>query len=159
MLTTRYVPGAPNRLDLGTPDLDGATAFYGVLFDWTFRPAGPGTGAHGTFQLEGGGVAGGTTVAAGRGPSSWTVSYRSDDVDATASAAREHGGSVLLDPVDVPDEGRTAVLADPDGVGFGVWRPGAVEGLDLVGVPGALCWTELHSADPAAECRSDPTPS
>ena len=41
MLTTRNVTGAPNWIDLGTPDLDGAGAFYGNLFGWRFRPGGP----------------------------------------------------------------------------------------------------------------------
>lgn len=40
MLTIPYVHGAPNWLDLGTPDLDGALGFYGALFGWTFRSAG-----------------------------------------------------------------------------------------------------------------------
>ncbi|WP_369228485.1 VOC family protein (plasmid) [Streptomyces sp. R39] len=32
MLTTRFVPGAPNWLDLGVPDIDAAAAFYSALF-------------------------------------------------------------------------------------------------------------------------------
>lgn len=28
MLTTRYVTGAPNWIDLGTPDIEGAATFY-----------------------------------------------------------------------------------------------------------------------------------
>lgn len=41
MLSTTYVPGAPNWLDLGVPDVDVAAAFYGGVFGWTFRSAGP----------------------------------------------------------------------------------------------------------------------
>ena len=34
MLSTDYVPGAPNWVDLGTPDIDTAAAFYGAVFGW-----------------------------------------------------------------------------------------------------------------------------
>lgn len=39
MLTTRYVDGAPNWTDLGTPDLDGAVDFYTGLFGWEYAAA------------------------------------------------------------------------------------------------------------------------
>lgn len=58
MLTTRFVTGAPNWIDLGTPDIEGATAFYRALFGWDFRSAGPEAGGYGFFQL-GGRTAGG----------------------------------------------------------------------------------------------------
>lgn len=45
MLTTHYVPGSPNWLDLGAPDIDAAVAFYTGVFDWTFQSAGPEAGA------------------------------------------------------------------------------------------------------------------
>jgi hypothetical protein len=32
MLTTDFVDGAPNWLDIGAPDIDGARSFYGGLF-------------------------------------------------------------------------------------------------------------------------------
>lgn len=41
MLTTHYVPGAPNWLDLGAPDVDAAAAYYAAVFGWTFQSAGP----------------------------------------------------------------------------------------------------------------------
>ena len=53
MLTTRYVPGAPNWIDLGTPDTEIATAFYGPLFGWHFQSARPQAGGYGFFQLDG----------------------------------------------------------------------------------------------------------
>src|SRR5947209_12502509 len=31
-------PGALSWNELGSPDLDGSTSFYGQLFDWTFSP-------------------------------------------------------------------------------------------------------------------------
>ncbi|OXS35027.1 VOC family protein [Streptomyces sp. XY006] len=151
MLTTRYVTGAPNWVDLGTPDIDGATAFYEALFGWRFQPGGPEVGGYGLFQLGGRTVAGGMQTTPEQGPPSWTVYFQAPDADATAEAARQARGSVLLPPMDVQDLGRTAILADRAGVPFGLWQPGRNQGLDVVGEPGALCWTELYTADvPAA---------
>ncbi|MFI2640531.1 VOC family protein [Streptomyces sp. NPDC018610] len=151
MLTTRFVDGAPVWTDVGAFDLDGARAFYGGLFGWEFRPAGPGDGGYGLFRLDGRTVAGCAGLAAGQGPPSWTVYFRSADAGATARNAERAHGTVLVRPTDVTDQGRMAVLADRAGVAFGLWQPGRTGGVDLAGSPGALCWVELYTPDvPAA---------
>ncbi|MFF7790551.1 VOC family protein [Streptomyces sp. NPDC007991] len=151
MLTTRYVTGAPNWIDLGTPDIDGAAAFYGGLFGWRFQPGGPEVGGYGLFQLDGRTTAGGMRTTPEQGPSSWTVYFQAADADATARAAGEARGSVVMQPMDVQDLGRMAILADQAGVSFGLWQPGRNRGLDVVREPGSLCWLELYTADvPAA---------
>ena len=151
MLTTRYVHGAPNWIDLGTPDIDGATSFYGGLFGWQFQAGGPETGGYGLFQLDGKTAAGGMQTTPEQGPPSWTVYFQTPDADATAKAAEQAHGSVLMQPMDVMDLGRMAILADKAGVPFGLWQPGTNKGLDVVQEPGSLCWLELYTADvPAA---------
>ncbi|QOV41345.1 VOC family protein [Streptomyces ferrugineus] len=151
MLTTRYVTGAPNWIDLGTPDIEGAGSFYGGLFGWRFQPGPPETGGYGLFQLDGKTVAGGMRTTEEQGPPSWTVYFQSPDVDATAKAAEQAHGSVMVQPMDVLDLGRMAILADKAGVTFGLWQPGITKGLDLVQEPGSLCWLELYTPDvPAA---------
>ncbi|MGW7302382.1 VOC family protein [Streptomyces sp. NPDC054829] len=151
MLTTRYVQGAPNWVDVGTPDLEGAASFYRALFGWEFRSAGPEAGGYGFFQLGGRTAAGGMRVAPEQGLPGWHVYFRSADADATAEAVRRAGGSVLMPPDDVFGQGRLAFLADHAGVPFGVWQPAAIKGLDVVGETGALCWVELYTADVARE--------
>ncbi|MDT9686143.1 VOC family protein [Streptomyces sp. TRM76323] len=151
MLTTRFVTGSPVWVDLGTPDLDGARSFYRSLFGWEFAPAGPEAGGYGMFTREGRTVAGGVPVPPERGGSAWTLYFRTPDAEAAATAVRAGGGSVAVDPTDVFDLGRTALFTDPTGAGFGVWQPGAHQGLDLAGEPGALSWTELYTPDPVAD--------
>ncbi|MEU1039249.1 VOC family protein [Streptomyces sp. NPDC005551] len=151
MLTTRFVDGAPNWLDVGTPDIDGATSFYGGLFGWQFLSAGPEAGGYGFFQLDGRTAAGGMQTTPEQGPPSWTVYFRSPDAQATAQAVERAGGTVLMQPMDVMDEGRMAILADRAGVPFGIWQPARLDGLDVAGDPGSLCWIELYTQDvPAA---------
>jgi predicted enzyme related to lactoylglutathione lyase len=86
-----------------------------------------------------------------QGPPSWTVYFQTPDADATAQAAGQARGSVLMQPMDVQDLGRMAILTDQAGVPFGLWQPGRNKGLDVVLEPGSLCWLELYTADvPAA---------
>lgn len=151
MLTTRYVTGAPNWIDVGTPDIEGASSFYGGLFGWQFQPGGPETGGYGLFQLDGRTTAGGMQTTEEQGPPSWTVYFQTPDADATAKAAEQAHGAVLVQPMDVLDMGRMAILADKAGVGFGLWQPGTNKGLDVMNEPGTLCWLELYTTDvPAA---------
>lgn len=150
MLTTRFVNGAPNWLDIGTSDMDRASAFYGALFGWRFVSAGPDAGGYGFFQLDGKTAAGGMRSAPEQGPPSWTVYFRTADADATCTAAERAHGRVLFPPMDVMGQGTMAIIADPAGVPFGVWQPGRLEGLDVAGEPGSLCWVELYTPDIAA---------
>ncbi|MFF0447956.1 VOC family protein [Streptomyces sp. NPDC004609] len=150
MLTTRYVTGSPNWIDLGTPDIEAAKTFYGGVFGWTYQSAGPEAGGYGMFQLDGGTVAGGMAVPPEQGPPAWNVYFQSPDADAAAEAVRSGGGTVLAEPMDVLDLGRMAVFADPSGVSFSLWQPGSNKGLDVVDVPNSVCWLELYTEDPDA---------
>ncbi|GGX91643.1 VOC family protein [Streptomyces anandii] len=150
MLTTRFVNGAPNWIDVGTSDLDGARSFYEGLFGWEFRSAGSEAGGYGFFQLDGRTVAGGMQTTAEQGPPSWTVYFQSADADATAKTAEQAHGGVLAQPMDVMGQGRMAILSDKAGVPFGIWQPGQTKGVDVAGDPGSLCWVELYTPDIAA---------
>jgi uncharacterized protein len=150
MLSTNFAPGAPNWVDLGTPDVDAAAAFYGALFGWQFQSAGPDAGGYGMFTQDGKTVgAAGPLSEEGAAPS-WTLYFHTPDADAVAAAVRQAGGSVRAEPMDIFTEGRMAQFTDPTGAQFAVWQPGKTTGLEVVNDPGTLCWTELHTADPAA---------
>jgi len=150
MITTRFVEGAPNWIDLATPDIKGASEFYGALFGWRFESAGPDAGGYGFFQLDGKTVAAGMETAGEQGPPSWTLYFRTPDARATAEAASRAHGKVLVRPMEVMGQGTMAILADEADVPFGLWQPALLPGLDLAGAPGSLCWAELYTADIAA---------
>ncbi len=148
MLTTRYTNGTPNWADLGTTDVEAASAFYGTLFGWAFQSAGPDAGGYGMFTL-------GEQVVAAVGPVSeegaaptWTVYFHADDADATTKAVEQAGGIVRFGPMDVFTAGRMAGYTDPTGARFAVWQPGERRGLDAVTDVNTLCWTELNTHDP-----------
>ncbi|MFE7559126.1 VOC family protein [Kitasatospora sp. NPDC057500] len=145
MLTTDFPAGSPCWVDLGSPDPAATATFYGAVFGWTFRSAGPEAGGYGFLQL------GGRTVAA-VGPlteegarSAWTTYFHAPDAEAAAKAVEQSGGTVRVPAFDVMDAGRMAQLTDPQGARFAVWQPGTVSGLDVVSEDGALIWVELHT--------------
>ncbi|MFD9792955.1 VOC family protein [Streptomyces sp. NPDC059070] len=147
MLSTDFVTGAPNWLDLGSPDTDASAAFYAAVFGWDFRSAGPESGGYGFFQKDGRTVAAlGPLTEEGASPA-WTVYFQTPDADATAKAAAQAGGAVRVEPFDVMEAGRMACLTDPGGADFSVWQPAAVKGLEDTSSDNTLCWAELHVAD------------
>ena len=150
MLTTEYVPGSPNWLDLGSPDTGASASFYTALFGWTFASAGPAAGGYGFFQLDGRTVAAlGPLTEDGARPA-WTVYFNTPDADRTTSLVESAGGRVRFAPFDVFTNGRMAGYTDPTGADFAVWQPHDTVGLDNVNDPGALCWTECYSTDAEA---------
>ncbi|GAA3858784.1 VOC family protein [Saccharothrix violaceirubra] len=147
MLTTDYLTGVPNWLDLGSTDVERSAAYYTALLDWTHEPLGPEAGGYGFFRHDGRIVA---AIGPSTEPGAWTVHLNTPDADATAGAVRAAGGEVRVEPDDVFTAGRLAAFTDPTGAEFAVWQPGDRVGLDAVTVPGSLAWIELHTTDVAA---------
>ncbi len=82
-------------------------------------------------------------------PPAWLGYVAVDDVDATTEQAKRLGGSVHMPPMDIPDVGRFAVLADPQGAALGLFRwADPSPGQDAEpGTPGHTGWHELMAAD------------
>ncbi len=60
---------------------------------------------------------------AARTPPHWLAAIGSADVDATVTRASQLGGRVLAEAMDIPNIGRYAVLADPQGAAFSIYTP------------------------------------
>lgn len=150
MLTTTFVPGAPNWLDLGTPDVEAAAAFYRALFGWELRTMGPEAGGYGFFQLDGKTVAAVGPLTEEGAASAWTPYFQTADADATTKAVEQAGGTVRVPPMDVFTEGRMAAYTDPTGAQFAVWQPGDTQGLGAVTSANTMSWTELYTTDGTA---------
>lgn len=146
MLTTNSAPGTPNWLDIGSPDQKRTADFYTGVFGWETRSF-DSDGEYALF-LHGGKTVGAVGSLDEGAASAWTIYFHSPDVETTARAAREAGGHVRLEPVDVPGGGRLVQLTDPGGAEFAAFQPGENPGLELVTEPGSLAWTELHSPEP-----------
>ncbi len=60
------------------------------------------------------------TAEMGPIPPNWLVYFAVDDADAAVEAATKAGGSAMMGPMDIPQVGRIAVLADGQGAVFAV---------------------------------------
>ncbi|MCI3931162.1 VOC family protein [Streptomyces sp. AN091965] len=149
MLSTDFVPGAPNWLDLGAPDTDAAAAFYAAAFGWEYESAGPEAGGYGFFRQDGRTVAGLGPLTEEGASSAWTVYFHTRDADATAKAVEEGGGTVRVAPSDVFGFGRLAQFTDPAGADFAVWQPADTNGVELVAEHNSLAWVELYTTNSA----------
>ncbi|GAA3202844.1 MULTISPECIES: VOC family protein [Streptomyces] len=151
MITTDFAPGSPCWLDLGTPDVRAAAAFYGAVLGWQFESMGEGEDMEGgMFRKDGKIVAGLGKLTEEGARSAWMIYYTVTDADATTEAVRGAGGTVRVEPRDLDQWGRMAQYSDPLGGQFAVWQPGDTKGVDLVDQPGSLSWTELYTSDAAA---------
>ena len=124
--------------------------FYGELFGWTAEDAGEDYGHYHNFSKDGALVAGLMRKQPDAGyPDFWMTYLSSADAKATAAAAAEAGGQVMLEPMAVMDLGAMAVLADPTGGAVGVWQPGRHRGYEVHSQAGAPVWHEVHTRDHA----------
>lgn len=140
--------GTPTWIDLGVPDLDRALAFYGAVFGWEFDVGPEESGRYTMCLLRGRRVA---AISEMQDPSRqgfWQVYLATDDCDRTAERAREAGGTLVMEPTDVGDDGRMAILRDPVGAPFALWAGKAHPGAEVVNEPGSLVRNDLVTGDP-----------
>ena len=146
---TSYEPGTPSWVDLSTPDPAAAKRFYGALFGWEARDAGPPeeTGGYAMFTLRGKNIAGVSPLMSEDQPAVWSTYVSTDDADAAVARAKDAGGQAIIEAMDVMDAGRIAFVMHPAGGAVGIWQPGRTTGAELVNEPGALAWNQLHTRD------------
>jgi uncharacterized protein len=145
---TSYAPGTPCWADLACADIDASVSFYADLFGWEFEePGGEETGGYRRARFEGDDVAALMPKFKADEPQMWNTHISVADAAATAAKVVAAGGSVIHEPVEVPNLGTAAVCKDPEGAVFAIWQPGTMIGAERVNGPGALTWNELGTRD------------
>lgn len=150
MPTPDITSGAPCWIDLMTSDTDKAKSFYNALFGWTYETGDQEKyGGYITASKDGRLVAGIMQKQADMGamPDVWSTYLRTDDIKATTEAAAAHGGQVLLEPMDVPEQGIMAMYGDSSGAAIGAWQFGEMKGYEVAAESGAPAWHELLAKD------------
>ncbi|MGB9376711.1 MAG: VOC family protein [Mycobacteriales bacterium] len=142
--------GTPSWIDLTVPDLEAAKTFYGDVAGWTFVDTGADFGHYTLCQAGGRNAAALSPPQGPEQPSAWTVYLATDDTDASAKQVVANGGSIIVDPMDIPGTGKMAIARDPQGASFGLWQSAGMIGTEVYSEPGALVWTDLRTSDPDA---------
>jgi uncharacterized protein len=148
---TAYDPGEFCWVDLASPDVDSAATFYAELLGWDRERYEPDPQGYWYFRRGGKQVAGLETFRMEGQVPAWLGYVSVDDLAASTTKVREAGGTVLVEPLDVPGEaGSMAVCQDTEGAVFALWQPGAFKGAQLVNEPGCWTWNNLMTRDVAA---------
>jgi uncharacterized protein len=148
---TSHPNGSICWYDLSTPDLAIAKAFYGPLFGWNFASGGPEVGFHTMCKRGEARAAGmGTPMPGDESPTAWLVYFASSDAATTSAQIKGAGGQVMVEPMQVSDQGQMVVASDPTGAVFGVWQAGVHTGAGVVNEHGAMAWQEITTTDAAS---------
>jgi uncharacterized protein len=109
---------AINYVEITVTDMDAAQHFYGTAFGWRFTDY---ARAYAGIQAPGGdGEVGGLSLDQNVEPGGPLVLLYSDDLDATAAAVKDAGGTIAEEPYAFPG-GRRFTFLDPSGNRLGVW--------------------------------------
>ena len=98
-------------------------SFYGDVFGWKARDMGEEYRGYNIFSIGETDLGGLMTLPDSSMPPLWVPYVGVEDADGTVGKAKELGASVILDPMDVPNVGRLAVLRDPQGAIFAIIKP------------------------------------
>src|SRR3954470_22181475 len=145
-----YIPGVPCWIDTSQPDPEAAVDFYRGLFGWEFEDVMPpdSPGKYFIGRIRGGSVAAVGSVPEQAPPMAmWNTYIWVDSADETASKAKDAGGNVVMEPFDVMDAGRMAVLTDPEGAMFCVWQANQQKGAQIVNEHGSVNFNTLNTRD------------
>jgi len=148
--------------ELMTTDADGAKAFYDSVAGWDVGEGAAEYQGYRMINRKDGGFAGGVMPLTdemqqhGARPT-WLGYIHVSDVDQTIGKIEAAGGKALMPAMDIPNVGRIAMVADPQGIPFYVMKPippandpNAQSDVFSTTAEQRVGWNELMTSDPAA---------
>jgi uncharacterized protein len=127
-------------------DAEAAKGFYTKLFGWELEAFKPGEVDY-TMIKANGRTHGGFMQPEGGAPPHWLAYVLVQDADAAAEKAKAAGGSLVMEPFDIPGVGRLVIAKDPQGAVFAVIQPVTEGEADTPPAEGVFVWDELMTTD------------
>ena len=135
----------PAWVDLASADAAAAREFYGKLFGWEVEVnPDPMYGGYAIAKIGGKDAAGIGPKMDPNGPTVWNLYIGTDDIEALATRVTTAGGTVILAPMDVGEQGRMAVFQDPAGAFISSWQGTRMGGFQTDGA-NSFGWAELNA--------------
>lgn len=142
--------------ELLTSDADAAERFYGAVLGWSYSKSVQTDDDYRHFLMDGvevGGLLPLTEEMRTNGAQPcWLAYIEVDDVDTRAASIVRAGGEIHLQPRDIPNVGRFALVTDPQGVPFNIMTSvGDVSSRSFAATEpmvGHCAWNELATSDP-----------
>ena len=132
-------------------DIDGAVDFYRHVVGWDIAETSMAGFSYQIASVGGYGVGGllRTPPGAEGAPSCWTGYVWVENVDAGLVKLKAAGGRAMREAWDIPHVGRLAIVADPQGAGFALFRDAGGDPplAPPPQTPGLIGWRELHARD------------
>jgi predicted enzyme related to lactoylglutathione lyase len=125
--TVKDEPGSLCWNEVYTNNVDRAGKFYSEVLGWKLEPHDMGPmGVYTLFKADGvassvGGMMSITKDMQGM-PPNWCAYLATNDVDASAKKVSALGGKIMVPPTDIPNIGRFAIVADPQGAAFALYK-------------------------------------
>jgi len=135
--------------ELITPDPDGAKKFYTPITGWGTQPfdkdytmwTTSGSPFAGLYRLS-------PEMRQQGIPPHWMPYVEANNVDETVRLATSLGGKAFVGPQDIPNVGRFALVQDPQGARFGVYKAnGPSRSWNGTPTLGRMSWHELMTTD------------
>ncbi len=140
--------------ELMTPDAEASKRFYGQVAGWSFDGEADYPHIVGSEGHVGGLLPLTEEMRTHGARPAWLGYVAVYDVDAAVAAIGAAGGRTYVAPRDIPDVGRFAMVADPQGVPFYVMRGLSDETSHAFAaerpMQGHVAWNELSTSEPAA---------
>lgn len=135
--------------ELMTTDTEGAEAFYRNVVGWSARGSGMPGADYTVFTADGIDAGGMMKLPPAAPHPGWIGYVHTDDVDAAIARLIQAGGIIRRAAEDIPGIGRFAVVADPQGATFVLFRPSPemTQPARPPGTMGRAGWHELHAAE------------
>jgi uncharacterized protein len=143
--TVTAIIDKPAWVDLSTSEPAAARDFYAKLLGWTVEVnPDPLYGGYGIAKVHGNDAAGIGGAMSPDAPTAWSLYIGTDDIDALAQRVTDNGGTVVMAPFDVGDQGRMAVFQDPVGAFISAWQGTRMGGFQSTGA-NAFGWADLNA--------------
>ena len=138
-------------VDCAAQDPAAAQEFYGSLFGWSFEHDDNGGMPYITLKAGEQAIGGMYQLMDEQKeqgvPPHWLGYVKVEELEPTLAKVGEHGGVVVMEPCEVPDHGRLAVVQDPTGATFAMWQPGGHDGSAYCPDEGMPTWFECMTTD------------
>lgn len=105
------------HVEFDVTDLQRSQAFFGAIFDWTFRSFGEEMVVFGVGEQHLGGLMKVEQVVPGNSPSIWVEVV---DIESTLAKAEKAGGKIVKTKSEVPNVGWSGQFSDLDGNSVGI---------------------------------------
>lgn len=139
------IANRPAWVDLSSADAAGSREFYTKLFGWKVEVnPDPQYGGYGMAKAGGHDVAGIGPKMDPNAPTAWNIYIGTNDAEEVAKKVQAAGGTVVMAPFAVGEQGKMAVFQDPTGAFISVWQP-AQMGAFHAGAPNSYGWAELSA--------------